>query len=388
MRKSVLGLTVAGVAAVLALSACSSSKSGGSSSSSAGAGSSASSSSSSGSKIDGKGTKVGIILPDTKSSARWQGADLPALTAQCKLDNLNCDIQNAQGSADTMRTIAQSMESNGVKVLMIVNLDNASGAAIEKEATSKGITTVDYDRYTEGGTAALYVSFDGVAVGVAQGKALTACSQVAGKTAVNYVDVNGSPTDSNAAAFKKGYDSVLSVQAGWKKLDDQSIANWDNPTAGTTFSGMIQKFPDLTAVMVANDGMANAVITDLTNLKLNGKIAVSGQDATAQGLQHIMDGDQCFTIYKPSTAEAAPAVDAIALLATGQVPTAKDSVTDTNPAAAGTNGSKTVPAILATPIPITLANVAMPINDGYPGSTKADVCTGAYAAKCTANSVK
>ena len=193
----------------------------------------------------------------------------------------------------------------------------------------------------------------------------TQCSQVAGKTAVNYVDVNGSPTDSNAAAFKKGYDSVLSVQPGWTKLDDQSIAGWDNPTAGTTFSGMLQAHPDINAVMVANDGMANAVIADLTNQHLNGKVAVSGQDATAQGLQHILDGDQCFTIYKPSTAEAAPAVDAIAQLANGSAPTATGSVTDTNPAAAGTNGGKTVPAILATPIAITLANVAQPINDGY-----------------------
>ena len=231
-----------------------------------------------------------------------------------------------------MKTIAESMESEGVKVLMIVNLDNASGAAIEKEATSKGITTVDYDRYTEGGTAALYVSFDGVAVGTAQGKALTQCSQVAGKSAVNYVDVNGSPTDSNAAAFKKGYDSILSVQPGWTKLDDQSIAGWDNPTAGTTFSGMLQAHPNINAVMVANDGMANAVIADLTNQHLNGQVAVSGQDATAQGLQHILDGDQCFTIYKPSTAEAGPAVDAIAQLANGQTPTTTGTVTDTNPA--------------------------------------------------------
>ncbi len=390
MRKSVLGLIVAGTAAVLALSACSSSKSSDKSSSSAAGGSSSSaagsSSAAAGGKIDGKGAKVGIILPDTQSSARWQGADLPALKADCTTDNLSCDIQNAQGSAATMKTIAESMEAEGVKVLMIVNLDNASGAAIEAEATAKGITTVDYDRYTEGGTAALYVSFDGVAVGTAQGKALTQCSQVAGKTAVNYVDVNGSPTDSNAAAFKKGYDSVLSVQAGWTKLDDQSIAGWDNPTAGTTFSGMLQAHPNINAVMVANDGMANAVIADLTNQKLNGQVAVSGQDATAQGLQHILDGDQCFTIYKPSTAEAKPAVDAIAQLANGSAPATTATVTDTNPAAAGTNGGKTVPAILATPTAITLANVAQPINDGY--TPKDQVCTGAYAAKCSANGVK
>ncbi|MBV9594647.1 MAG: substrate-binding domain-containing protein [Actinobacteria bacterium] len=381
MRKRAIGIIVIGVAAAITMSACSSSKksSGSSSSSAAGGGASASSSSSSGGKLDGKGAKVGIILPDTKSSQRWVTSDPDALKADCQKNNLSCDIQNAQGSAATMKTIAESMESEGVKVLMIVNLDNASGAAIESEAASKGITTVDYDRYTEGGSAALYVSFDGVAVGKAQGQALTQCSQVKGQSAVQYVDVNGSPTDSNAAAFKQGYDSVLSTQQGWTKDDDQSIANWDNPTAGTTFSSMLAAHPQLTAVMVANDGMANAVIGVLQNQHLNGKVAVSGQDATAQGLQHILDGDQCFTIYKPSTEEAAPAIDAITQIVNGQLPKTTATVKDT------TNG-KSIPAILAAPVAITTANVAQPINDGY--TPKDQVCTGAYAAKCTSAGVK
>jgi D-xylose transport system substrate-binding protein len=390
MRKSVLGLLVAGTAAVLALSACSSSKSSGNNSSSASAGgsSSAASSSAAGGKLDGKGAKVGIILPDTTTSARWAGADTPALTAQCKADNLSCDIQNAQGSPATMKTIAESMESNGIKVLMIAALDSSSGASIEKEATSKGITTVDYDRLVLGGTAALYVSFDNTQVGKAQGTALSKCSQVANLSTVNYVELDGSPTDNNATLFHAGYDAVLSALPTWKKLDDKAIAGWDAPTAGTTFSGMLQAHPDINAVMVANDGMANAVIADLTTQKLNGKVAVSGQDASPSGLQHIMDGDQCFTIYKPSTAEANPAVDAIAQLVNGQTPTTNGTALDSSPAGTGPNSGKQVPSILATPIPITLANVATPINDGYPGSTKADVCTGAYAAKCAANGVK
>jgi len=384
MRKSAIGLVVAGVAASLVLSACSSSKKSSSTSAPAGGGTSApasgsSSASGGGGALDGKGAKVGIILPDTKSSQRWVTADPDALKAACQKNNLNCNIQNAQGSATTMKTIAESMENDGVKVLMIVNLDNASGAAIEKEAQTKGVTTVDYDRLTLGGSAALYVSFDGVAVGDAQGKALVQCPQVAGKSSVTYVDVNGAPTDSNAAAFKKGYDGVLSKQAGWKKVSDQSIKDWDNPTAGTTFAAMLQRTPSIQAVMVANDGMANAVIGQLTNQHLNGKLAVSGQDATAQGLQHIMDGDQCFTIYKPSTKEANPAVDAITQIVNGNLPQTSQTVTDTQT-------GKTVPAILATPITITKANVAEPINDGY--TPKSQVCIGSYAAKCTANGVK
>ena len=387
MRKSALGFLVVGAAVTLAVSACSSSKKNDTSSSAPAGGSSpststtdsSSSSAGTGGALDGKGAKVGIILPDTQSSQRWVTSDPDAMKAECAKVNLSCDIQNAQNDAGKMKTIAESMESDGVKVLMITNLDSASGAAIEKEAQSKGITTIDYDRLTLGGGAALYISYDNVAVGTAQGTALTKCPQVAGKSAVNYVDVNGAPTDNNATLFKQGYDGVLSKQSGWKKLDDQSIAKWDNATAGTTFTSMLGNHPNINAVMVANDGMANSVIAALKNKSLNGKVAVSGQDATAQGLQNIMTGDQCFSIYKPSSQEAVPAIDAIAQIVNGQVPTTKDQIKDTQT-------GKMVPAILATPIPITKENVAQPINDGY--TPKAQVCTGKYAALCTADGVK
>ncbi len=297
MRKSAIGLIVVGAAASLALAACSSDKK----DTPAPAGGSSTSASTGSGGLDGKGAKVGIILPDTQSSQRWVTSDPQAMAAECKKVNLSCDIQNAQNDAGKMKTIAESMANNGVKVLMITNLDSGSGAAIQAEAQGKGITTIDYDRLTLGGKAALYISYDNVAVGTAQGTALAKCPQVAGKSAVKYVDVNGAPTDNNATLFKQGYDGVLSKQSGWTKADDQSIAKWDNAVAGTTFTAMLRKNPDINAVMVANDGMANSVIAALKNQKLNGKVAVSGQDATAQGLQNIMTGDQCFSIYKPSS---------------------------------------------------------------------------------------
>jgi D-xylose transport system substrate-binding protein len=381
MRKRALGLiVVAGVTASLALSACSSSKKASTATSSATEATSASSSASGGGSgtIDGKGAKVGIILPDTTSSPRWVSSDPQALAADCKKDNLTCDIQNAGGSAAQMQTIAQQMEGNGVKALVIVNLDSASGAAIEQAANKLGIITVDYDRLTLGGGASLYVSFDNTKVGTLQGNALTQCSQVKGQTAVKYVEIDGAATDNNATLFHAGYDAVLSKTAGWTKVAE-SNGNWDGPTAGQQFNTMLGANKDIKAVMVANDTMANAVITDLQNQHLNGQVAVSGQDATSQGLQHIMDGDQCFTIYKPTAQESGPAVDAIAQLVTGKTPSGTTTITDTQ-----TN--KQVPALLATPIVITQANVADPINSG--DTSKSGTCTGAYAAKCTAAGVK
>ncbi len=396
MRKSAIGLLVVGAAASLALGACSSDKSndnsaGGSTtsassstsvstSSSASDTSSASASGSSGSDtfVDGKGAKVGIILPDTQSSNRWVSADPDALKADCAKANLQCDIQNAGGSAAKQKTIASQMASSGVKVLMLVNLDAASGATIEQEATKNGVITIDYDRLTPGGGAALYVSFDNVKVGEVQGKALTECPQVKGKSAVKYVDIDGAPTDNNALLFAQGYDSVLSKTTGWTRVGKQT-GNWDAPTASRVFNSFIQKNPDIGAVMVANDTMAGAVITNLTNLHLNGKVAVSGQDASPSGLQQILAGNQCFTIYKPSSEEARPAVNAAAQLANGQIPQTTTTIKDPKT-------GKDVPAILATPVAITKENVAIPINDGY--TAKSQVCTGNYAALCTAAGVK
>lgn len=382
MRKSSVVLATAGIAAALALAACSSSGSGGTKNSTTptagGSATTAGSTTSTGGAINGEGKKVGIILPDTTSSPRWVTADPTALAAACKQYNLDCTIQNANGSPTTMKADAEQMEANGIKALVIVNLDAASGAAIEKEATKAGVIPVDYDRLTPGGGAAVYVSFNNVTVGEVQGKTLTECPQVANAKTVQYVDIDGAPTDNNATLFAQGYNSVLSKQPGWTKVADQT-GNWDGPTAGRVFSSMLAAHPNIKAVMVANDTMAQAVITDLQSQNLEGKVAVSGQDSTAGGLQNIMKGTQCFTIYKPSADEAFPAMKAVAQLVNGQKPATNGEVKDP------VTGNE-VPAILATPIAITQKNVALPINDGY--TPKSSVCTGAFVALCTKFGVK
>lgn len=325
------------------------------------------------------GGKVGILLPDTQSSNRWVTSDPVALKADCAKYKLTCDIQNANNDPARMVTIAQSMINNGAKLLLVTPLDPASAGKIESAAKAKSVITIDYDRLASGGSASLYVSFDNTKVGELQGQALTQCAQVKGKSAVSYVDINGSKTDNNAALFKGGYDSVLSKASGWTKKDDQWIAEWNNQQAGVTFASMLQSNPGLNAVMVANDGMAGSVIAGLKKQKLNSKVAVSGQDATVAGLQAILAGDQCFTIYKPSTGEADPAIKAAAALLAGNAPDTTQTIKDPV-------SGRMVPAILATPIAITKANINLPIASGY--APKAQVCAGAFAALCTAAGVK
>jgi len=313
-----------------------------------------------------KNNKVGILLPDTASSPRWVSADPNELANQCTKYNLDCKIYNANGSATTMQTQAQALINAGVGVLLVTDLDPGSGKAIEDLAAQHNVVSIDYDRLTSGSTNnSYYVSFDNVKVGENQGTALTNCPQVKGKSAVNYVEIDGAPTDNNAALFKQGYESVLSKAPGWKKLDDQT-GQWDPAVAQRVFTNMLGAHKDINAVMVANDTMAQSVINVLQSQHLAGQVAVSGQDATAGGLDNVMAGTQCFTIYKPVNGEADVAIQLASQILQGQKPQAPTTIEDPV-------NHRQVPSFLATPTIITQSNVALPVTDGY--VTAAAVCS-------------
>jgi D-xylose transport system substrate-binding protein len=324
-------------------------------------------------------TKVGVLLPDTASSPRWVSADPNEINKQCIAYKLTCYLDNANGSATTQQSQAQALINAGVGVLLVVNLDSGSGKAIEDLAQQHNVVTIDYDRLTSGGSASYYVSYDNVKVGEDQGTALIQCPEVKGKNAVSYVEIDGAATDNNATLFAQGYNSVLSKQPGWKELADQS-GNWDAATAQTVFTTMLGQHPDINAVMVANDTMAQSVINVLKSQTLAGKVAVSGQDATAGGLDNVMSGTQCFTIYKPVAGEADVAIKLASQILAGQQPTAPTTTK-------GATNGRGVPSFLATPIVINEANVALPVTDGY--LSAAAVCpTSSLVKLCRTNGIK
>jgi D-xylose transport system substrate-binding protein len=323
-------------------------------------------------KIKGK---VGIILPDTKSSVRWESFDRPVLTAAFKQAGIPADIQNAEGDKQRMQTIADQMITNGVTILAIVNLDSNSGAAIESKAKQQGVQTIDYDRLTLGGSADYYVSFDGVEVGRTQGSGLQKCL---GDKASNIVYLDGSPTDNNATLFKQGAHEVLDKVTNYKKVAEQAIPDWDNQKAATTFEQIYtQQNGKIDGVLAANDGLGQAAISILQKNK--SKIPVTGQDATPQGLQNILDGTQCMTVYKPNKQEADSLVSVVTALAKGQKP--QTTATANDPV-----GKRNVPSILLKPIGIFKDNVKDVVTDG--GVKSADLCKGAYAAKCKAAGIQ
>ena len=359
MRSLIIRTMTAGTVAALALGACSSN---------------------SGGSAKGRSPFVGVILPDTTSSARWETEDRPALTAAFKAKGVRYDIQNAQGDKSQFQAIADRMLKEGVNVLVIVDLDATSGSAVLAQARAQGVATVDYDRLTLGGGADYYVSFDNVDVGEQQGQGLTQCLAGAVKPVV--AEVNGAPTDNNATLFAQGYNSILApryADGSYIKGPNQSIAGWDNTLAGKTFQQMLTASPNIGGVLVANDGMAQAVIAVLKAHRLNGKIPVTGQDATVSGLQSVLDGDQCMTVFKDPAKEAAAGAELAIDLATGAP---ANSATAMVP---DTVTGRLVKSVMLTPEAIVKANVSDVIDAG--AVSKADVCTAQFAADCAAAGV-
>jgi len=329
-----------------------------------------------------KKAKIGVILPDSASSVRWETADRPFLKAAFDAAGVDSDIQNAQGDKTQFQTIADQMIASGVTVLVIVNLDSGTGAAVLAKAKAAGIGTIDYDRLTLNGGADYYVSFDNTAVGKLQGEGLVKCLTDAGAKNPKIAQLNGSPTDNNATLFKAGAESVLQPKYDAKeytKVADQAVPDWDNAQAGTIFQQMMTKQKNkIDGVLAANDGLGNAAITVLKRANLNGKVPVTGQDATVQGLQNILAGDQCMTVYKAVKQEADGAAKLALALAKNESVSGTVMVKDSQ-------SGKDVPSILLVPKPIYKDSVKDVITHGF--VKKEDVCKGDFAKLCADNGI-
>jgi D-xylose transport system substrate-binding protein len=329
------------------------------------------------------GGTVGIILPDSASSPRWETYDRPLLQAAFEAAGLKTNIQNAGKDVGKFQSIAEGMISSGVKALLIVNLDNESGSAVIKKATAAGIPVIDYDRLTLGGGAKYYVSFDNVKVGTAIGTGLVKCLKDDGKTNGGVVLLNGSPTDNNATQFKQGYLKVIK-DAGYSVVADQSVPDWDPLQAGTLFEQIDTKYKGkFVGVAAANDNLGGAVIARLKSQGLAGKIPVTGQDAGDEGLQRVLLGTQCVSVYKSVKKEANAAADITAKLIKGDTAGA-DAV-----ATAVTKDTKLnadVKSVLLDPVAIYQDNVMDVIEDG--ATTAEKLCTTADLKKaCTDHGV-
>jgi D-xylose transport system substrate-binding protein len=333
----------------------------------------------------GKGM-IGVLLPDTTTSTRYVQYDAPYLKQAFEAAGLSADqfkIDNAQGSTSTMQQLAEADITAGASVLLVDPLDPGSGAAIEANAESKGVKVIDYDRLVTGGPEdRYYVSFNNVDVGKLIGQGEVDCVSAWNVKDPNILIMDGDPKDNNAKLFAEGYNGVLKPHfddGSYTKVGEPA-GTWDGPTAATNFEQQFTAHPNINAVVTPNDNVANAVISVLLKNKIPAEtFPTTGQDASPDGLQNILKGYQCGTVYKAPFAEPQAAAALAIMLRAGVTPPAS-LVNATTP---DTTLNKDIKSVYTTPVWVTTDNMAdTVIKDGVVKAS--DICTGAVASKCQA----
>jgi D-xylose transport system substrate-binding protein len=330
----------------------------------------------------GKGN-VAVILPDTVSSARYTQFDAPYLTqalTKAGLSSSQFTVQNAQGSDATELSDAQTAITKGASVLIMDPLDSGVGAQIESYAKAHGVGVVDYDRLTLGGSRAYYVSFNNVLVGTKIGQGFTSCAAAWHVAKPNVLVMKGAPTDNNATLFAQGYDAVLApfFSSGKYVKAGSAAGTWDPPTALSEFQQQLTAHANINSVVTPNDENAAPIIHYLQTKGIKAKtFPVTGQDATTVGLQNILAGYQCGTVYKPIYLEVQAAVALAMFMRAGKTPPSSL----VNATTQDSKSSTPVPSVYLTVQWVTPANMASTvIADKF--VTAAQLCVGQYVAFC------
>ncbi len=340
---------------------------------------------------------VGVILPDETSSTRYVDFDAPYLAKAFQLAGYTSSefkVDNALGVDATELADAQADITEGAKVLVFDPIDSTVGSEVQSYAQTHGVAVISYDRATFTGTNTYYVSFNNFKVGQLIGQGFEACVASWGVTSPKVFELDGGEdTDPNAVSFAQGYNSViwnsqttpltagLTNSKGYTLVGDQITPGWVNATGATIFTQQFTAHPTINATVEANDGLANAVIGDL---KAKGvgpkKIPTTGQDATLQGMEWILQGYQCGSVYKPIYEEAQDAVALATILRAGKTPPSSLVNSTTTPPKNVTGSAQ--PASLLTPEWVTSSNMATTVIKDQFISASA-LCTAVGSSVCS-----
>ena len=324
-------------------------------------------SSSSTSSSSSDAVKIGLLLPESKT-ARYEAFDRPLFESKLQsLGNYDIIYANADQDAAKQQQQAESALTQGVKVLVLDPVDAAAAASIVSEASAQNVPVISYDRLVTSKDLAYYISFDNEKVGELQGTALVDKLK-ADNTTTGIIMINGSPTDGNAALFKKGALSVIDP-SGIPILASYDTPDWSPDKAQEWAAGQITQFgSEISGVYAANDGTAGGAIAALKAAGVTPIPPVTGQDAELAAIQRIVAGDQYMTVYKAIKQEAEQAAVLASKLASGDTVTGDTTVDG-------------VQATLLTPVVVTVDNIKdTVVKDGF--YTIEEICTPDYAAAC------
>ena len=297
----------------------------------------------------GKGGKIALLLPESKTT-RYEQQDRPIFTEAVKKQCSNCQIlySNADQDASKQQQQAEAAITNGAQVLVLDPVDAESASVIAQRAKQSNIPVLSYDRLVQKADLDGYISFDNEKVGQLQGKWLVDHVKKGG----TIVMINGSPTDPNAALFKKGAHSAIDP-SGLKVGAEYDTPDWSPDEAQNEMDQALTKLGQnkIDGVYAANDGTSGGAIAAMQTAGIKSLPPTTGQDAELAAVQRILAGTQGMTVYKAIREEATTAAKmSVALLHDGKLPG------DLN-ATGVDNGKEKVPSVLLGAVVLTPKNI-------------------------------
>jgi D-xylose transport system substrate-binding protein len=328
--------------------------------------------------VAGKTTKVkagpivALLWPENVTP-RWEGNDKPTLTKALKaaIPGVKVDSLNALNKAPTQTSQAEAELAKGAKVLIVAAIDGKAFGAVAKKAAAQGAKVIAYDRLISGAPVAAYVSFDSVTVGRVEAGWMAKHTKKGDRIAI----INGSTTDANAHFVNKGIHKVFDPLFKSKariKVGEQWTPGWDPPTAQREAEQILTKNNNnVQGFVSANDGMSGGIISALKAQGLQGKVPTTGQDASLEGIQNVIQGYQGVTAFKDIRLQAPAAARIAAAIIKGKkLPGINGRIS---------NGFQKVPAVYLPVVAIDKTNVSKLVKNGWIKSqygSVAKVCKG------------
>ncbi len=353
---------------------------------------------------------IWVLLPDSATSPRWETDDRKYFEDAFTEAGVDYNIVNSEGSAVTQQSQAEQAIADGAEVIVLTSNDTGSGATIIDIAKEAGVKVVEYDRFNTGGAGGdAYVSFDNEQVGREMAEVLEPEIDALDVDTPAVVMLNGGEEDNNSFQFRAGYAETVEerVDAGdWSLAADQHVPGWGANGEGQGIMEQIltDNNNNINAVFAANDNLAQQAINALEAAGVE-NIPVSGQDASAAGVQNIVLGKQTMSVYKPFDDQGKVASDVAVALCNGEdfeeaatsfesdLASGGSSVsiigidTESGEATESPDEEGSIPYVSLVPIGVTVDNIAdTVVADDF--RTIEEICTGDTASTdfCQENS--
>ncbi len=303
-----------------------------------------------------KPIKIGLSM-DSFVVERWiRDRDIFVSTAEALGAQVIVQVANEDPEVQSEQIMA--LKNQGIDVLVVVANNGKLLGPVVRQVHDSGIPVISYDRLVLNGKCDLYISYDNVKSGELMAQYLV--RHLKHKKVMRFVIVNGARSDNNSTLMNQGYHRVLDplVQEGRAKiLDEIWLKAWSSDEAERAFSKAIPTLGNFDGVIAADDLIAEPVIRVLAQRRMLDHVLVTGMDADLLACQHIVQGTQAMTVYKPIAPLAQKAAKYAIMLAKHEPLNITQFISD---------GTYQIPYVKLEPIPVDAKNMlSVIVRDGF-----------------------